>query len=327
MRELVIRADAGPKIGLGHVMRCLALAEGWQDAGGNVTFASANAPDPVVARFRCSGVAHVALTARHPDPRDAKETGALDGGWIAVDGYHFDDAYRASLRQAGHRVLAIGDAAGGIGVADAVLNQNGGASYEFPLALVGPRFALIRREFAPFRPREISADGALRRIVLTFGGSDEDNATGRILRALGRVVPRNVVVSVLVGPLNPHRRALEQFAGAAAFPVTLEEGSDPAPVLAAADLAITAAGSTCWELCYMGVAMVAIVVANNQLPVAQALRDAGAAVVATVDDVPRCVGSLVTDAAARRKLADAAHTLVDGRGAERVVEALWSAGR
>lgn len=325
MSRLVVRADAGPGIGLGHVMRCIALAQAWSESGGDVVFATAGAPPPVAERLRAEGFGLVGVPARHPDPRDLGAVEPLlppPTSWIAVDGYHFDDAYREQLRRTGARVLSIGDGGAPIRAADAVLNQNGGAEYDVPLPLVGPGYALIRNEFRGLRRGDDGLRRPVRNLLVTFGGGDDANHGGRIVADLAGRVPDDVHVLVLVGTLNPHRTELERIANAAPFRVDLLDGADVAAAFEQADLVVTAAGSTCWELCYIGVPMVAVVVADNQQAVAAALAAHGAAEVAGVETAADAAAALAHDDVLCASLAAAAQTLVDGQGAARVVAAL-----
>ena len=105
MKPLVIRADASTRIGVGHVMRCLALAQAWQEAGGEVTFVSALDSPEIKSRLTAEGIAVSPLTARCASRQDATETGdygrRLGADWIVVDGYDFDAAYHHALKRQG----------------------------------------------------------------------------------------------------------------------------------------------------------------------------------------------------------------------------------
>ena len=112
-RNLLIRADAGPEIGTGHVMRCLALAEPWLQAGAHVTLVSAHLPTLLAKRVQDSGVKLLSQPAVPGSSADAKELAQLavkqKADWIVVDGYHFDADYQRTLKNAGQRVLFFDD--------------------------------------------------------------------------------------------------------------------------------------------------------------------------------------------------------------------------
>ncbi|MCB9727163.1 MAG: hypothetical protein H6746_01635 [Deltaproteobacteria bacterium] len=163
MSRLLIRADAGPAIGAGHVMRCLALAEAWQRAqAGPVTLAAVDLPPALGQRLReagwswrrCLGPAGGAA-----DLRATSELACSSADACVIDGYVFDRGFQHALRQLattlvvddGHRVDGFD--------CDLLLDQNLGASEAWyaPLApdaerLLGTRYALLRHEFLDAAP-------------------------------------------------------------------------------------------------------------------------------------------------------------------------------
>ena len=113
LSTLLIRSDASIAIGTGHVMRCLALAQAWRDAGGNVTFAMAEATPSIEARLRIEGVNVVRLPVPPGSTEDSARTCDLarqeNAAWVVVDGYQFGSAYQTALRAAGLKVLFVDD--------------------------------------------------------------------------------------------------------------------------------------------------------------------------------------------------------------------------
>ncbi|MGH9226790.1 MAG: GNAT family N-acetyltransferase [Acidimicrobiales bacterium] len=293
MRSLVLRADGGPGIGVGHLARCLALAEAWVDRGGVATLVSDSPPPHWARRFRSEGV-----EVRAPG------TSPLGGDWVVVDGYHL-----GSVRpEAGCRLLVVDDhgQAGTAEGAHLVVDQNLGATagpYGGARDVrLGPRYALLRREFR-LRRDEVQRD-------------QPDHATRLVVAIGGAPVQRDtqMVTTALADPRLAH------------FTVTRLEGvDDVASVLAGADLALSGSGSTSWELCCMGVPAVLVPLAANQAPLAAALARAGIALAATRDDdLAGLVADLAHDPARRRTMAGRGRALVDGRGARRVVTRMVS---
>lgn len=337
---MLVRADAGLDIGAGHVMRCLALAQAWRDRGGPVAFAVSSLPPPIEPLLAAEGIDLLRLGEPAGGAGDALRTAelaaAIGAAWVVVDGYGFGVAYRRALRQSGVRLLLIEDVEGERGEADVVLNPNAHAAPLVsesaegpPRLLLGTAYAPLRREFRRFRgwSRSIADPGA--RILVTMGGSDPDNATLTALQAIEQLGRPGLEVRVVVGPANPHRAVLAREAGAGRCDVRLEPPSMAMPDLMAwADLAVTAAGSTCWELAFMGVPMVTVVLAENQLRIAESLSAAGAAVSAGRAGAlePRAlaaaVDATVSSREIREQMSRRGRSLVDGLGAERVTEEL-----
>jgi len=327
-RTVVIRADGGQAIGLGHVTRCLALAEELIDRGMTVTFLTRTPERPVLERMeraRC-GVERL---------DGSEEPSALGGraAFVVVDLYGVTPAYQEAIRSAGARLLVVDDVARSPVVADLLLNQNLGveaATYSVAphtRVLLGPRYALLRRAF-----RGATASPAVPiRLLVTMGGSDPHNATTRVVEAL-EDVRGEFALDVVVGPSFVHDAALAAAAGRASHAVAIHrDPPDLAALMGRATLAVSAAGSTCWELAHLGVPAVVLVLADNQAGVAAGLAAAGLAVsVGPVTPFPAGplaarVEALLADAEARRRMAAAGRTLVDGRGAARVAEALCPA--
>ncbi len=342
--SLLVRVEAGAQGGTGHAMRCLALAQAWQDAaGGPVRFLMTSCGEGLAARLRREGIEVESLEAVPGSEADAARTLAAAraalASWIVVDGYWAGSAYARSLRGQGPAVLLVDDLGeAGPYTADLVLNQNLYAKPEMyaeraphTALLLGADFALLRREFAAYRsfPRTIPEEA--RHLLVTLGGSDPADLTRLAVRALAGLAG-SAEIRVLVGPENPRADALREEAGKAGLSRSLLFGvEDVAGLLAWSDLAVTAAGSTCWELAFLGVPALTIAVAPNQKPIAESLaragiaRDLGWHAGVSEEALARAVVDLARDRAARTRLSDAGRRLVDGAGAERVVRRLATA--
>jgi UDP-2,4-diacetamido-2,4,6-trideoxy-beta-L-altropyranose hydrolase len=338
---LLIRADASAAIGAGHVMRCLALAQAWQDAGGRAVFVRAGDASPIDRRLAAEGIEVERLAGAPGSAADARETEAvarrLGARWVVVDGYHLGDEYERALKEEGLHLLAVDDCGhAGHGWADLVLNQNIHARAGLypdrgrsPRLLLGPRYALLRREFRAWRNCERAVPERAGRLLVTLGGSDPDNATLRVLRAVQEVNLDGMETEVLAGAANPHREALERAAGASRGSVRLTYDAQDMPArMAAADVAVAAGGSTSWELAYMGLPSLVLVLAENQRENAAGLAAAGIAV--NLGEAERLEGprlaeelrGLAMSRARRQEASRRGRRLVDGQGAVYVVRAM-----
>jgi len=336
-RLLVIRADASAAIGSGHVMRCLALAQAWQASGGTVRFASAELPPALEQRVRagnheCSGIAAPRGTAD-----DAAATIALAqvhaATWIVADGYCFDAAWQRLIKDAGLRLAIVDDYGQARRYhADLILNQNLEASASLyadrePGArlLLGCQYALLRRDFVGCPPPQRRFDAPATRVLVTLGGGDPENITAKVVAALGRLT--GIEATIVVGGSNPHLAAIRTSVAAAGHRLVVDAADMPA-LMAWADVAITAAGSTSWELARMGLCAIQLVIADNQASIAAALASAGATVnlgdARVVDEktIADRLTELLADSVRRQHMSVCAAQLVDGHGAARVAAAL-----
>lgn len=336
---LVIRADASVAIGTGHVMRCLALAQAWQDAGGRAVFAVAEVPPAIRARLVAESCEIVTVSATAGTTEDAGQTIALaqklQSTWIVVDGYQFNADYQRALKAAGLKVLFIDDYGHAPPYsADIVLNQNVCASAELYVdretqtrLLLGPRYCLLRREFAAWRgwKRKIASTG--RRVLVTLGGSDPDNVTENVVRAIWAA--SEFEATVVVGGSNPHLRKLRELVRDPTSRVRLVENISNMPELIGwADIAVAGAGTTSLEVCFLGLPALLVVLADNQRLVAEELSRRGVAVnlgEGAATEAHILAGQLTKLAASpetRKAMSERAQELVDGRGAERVTAIL-----
>jgi len=339
---LLIRADAGTQMGTGHVMRCLALAQHWRDAGGEVMFVTACDTPALLERLNAESSA---LLEPGADP--ASEADALDlvrlarrhgAVLIALDGYHFSPDYQRAVKTAGIPLLLFDDEGNRPDYfADLLLNQNAHARQELygerargARLLLGTQYALLRREFSSRVGEPRSIPRQADKLLITMGGSDPDNVMEKTIRALSACRTKPSEVRALVGAANPHRQSLEAAVADSGVAVKLEEPTeDMAEIMAWADFALTGAGTTLWELAFMGVPFAMLELVDHQRKVAAAVDAQGAGVnlgwhaSLTPPDVAGALQTLLHDAGRRRAMSEAGRRLVDGLGPARVVTAIW----
>jgi UDP-2,4-diacetamido-2,4,6-trideoxy-beta-L-altropyranose hydrolase len=337
---LLIRADASLAIGTGHVMRCLALAQAWQDAGGTASLAVAVLPDALLPRVTSEGVSLCRVHApQHGSPEDAAQTVAharqLSAEWVVIDGDRFGSDFLAAVRAAGFRVLLIDDFADRESFpADLIVNPNLGEDGEpyrrrgatAPL-LTGPAYVLLRREFKQGTPAgEIRQPG--NRILVTLGGSDPENLTPQIAGALSSCP--DLQVTVIVGAGYDNAEELGKLNAANLRVVT--NPPNMAQIMKEHDQAIIAAGGTLWELLAMGCAVLSYSRNIVQARVVQTLAQRGAVIdmgeTRHFDPakLAASVKELVNSRLARERMTSLGRVLVDGLGPKRVVEAAWRSG-
>jgi len=342
VKQLLVRADATVAMGTGHVMRCFALAQVWQATGGTVTFLSRCESPALRRRVRDEGIRLASPPAVHPDPRDWEATARLvkrlKPDWLVLDGYHFDTGYQQAARDAGVRVMVTDDLVHWPRYhADVLLNQNLGAgklSYNCDpdtRMLLGPRYALLRTEFLEWRRRRRRIPKQARKVLVTMGGSDPKNVTLKVIRILKRVPVVGLEAVVMVGAGNPHLDVLKaevQQPGVGGRGPGIRFAHAPenvAELMAWADLAVSAGGSTCWELVLMGLPSLVLVVADNQRGVAAALDTAGAARRTTLRRLRADIADILGRVNERRSISERGREMVDGGGGRRVVTRLKAA--
>ncbi len=339
----VFRADASAELGGGHVMRCLTLARALESLGWRCAFA-VNAAAPAIVP---------ALAERKPLILDdtAEGTAAAlrrnwPGGadWLIVDHYGIDGAVETGCRGWAGAVMAIDDLADRRHDCDVLLDQTFGRRAEDYAGLVpedcrlltGSAYALLRPAFAAARAGSLTrrqAGDGLRRLLVSLGATDPENHSRDVLEGIARSGLR-LAVDVVLGAGARHLDDIR--ARCAELPQQAElhvDTADMPGLMARADLAIGAAGTSTWERCCLGLPSLLVVIAENQRRIAEAVSAAGAAELLSGrrDGLAERAGTalrrLAAAPAALREMSAKAAAICDGRGGDRIGLALAAPGR
>jgi UDP-2,4-diacetamido-2,4,6-trideoxy-beta-L-altropyranose hydrolase len=337
---LLVRADAGVAIGTGHVMRCLALAQTWQDIGGRAVFAMAGMTSAIAARLAAESCHIVPIASAVGSSEDASQTVAIateqKADWIVVDGYQFTAEYQGILKAAGFKLLFLDDYGHASNYfADMVLNQNVSATEALYASrepgvrlLLGPRYCLLRREFSVWLDWKRKVAPLGRRVLVTMGGSDPENLSARVVEGLVRVRLEGLETIVVMGGSSPHSELLESADSPGKSISVRRDVTNIADLMAWADVAISSAGTTCWELCLLALPALLTDVAENQTAVAHQLARRKCAIYLggprdfSAQQLADQLEELLRSTEMRQDLSSRCRELVDGRGAMRVVAAM-----
>ncbi|UCH78503.1 MAG: hypothetical protein JSU81_00725 [Candidatus Coatesbacteria bacterium] len=330
MDTIWFRVEGGATIGLGHVGRILALAQEARRGG-------------LACRFALGGdaAARAFVASRGFDDVDAvPETmeeevrflvAAVGEAPLLTDLRGKDPAFYRRLREAGVRVCALDDMGEPL-VAEIVVNGDIAPSFAQYEELWPPQRFLLGTKYIPLPPgyeeEPPAADDAARdRLLITFGGSDTADFTRRALEALAAVDP--LPVDLVLGPAYPF--GAEARAAAAESPHAIDlhaPASDMLPLYRRARLALAAGGITQFELLSQGVPTISVPHVAREEAESEAFAQAGAAVtypereLRTGGAVVAAVRELWEEEERRRALAAAGRSLIDGRGAARILEAV-----
>lgn len=336
---MLIRADASVAIGIGHVMRCLALAQAWQDAGGEATLVAAELPDSLLPRFAANKIPVLRIDVAPGTSDDARcliaQASQLKPKWIVVDGDRFGCDFLQSIRDSGSRVLLIDDYADRPTFpADMIVNPNFGADSESyrnrgfaGAVLAGPRYALLRREFRQPYQRQVRPRGD--RILVTLGGSDPENLTSQIARALATCF--DLQVTIVAGGAYANKRQLIDEVGRRAKLVF--DSQEMPQLMVEADIAISIDGGTLWELLSLGCGVLSYARTAGGAYLVTCLAkqamivDMGEISYFDSAKIVPAVRQIAESISTRQRMASQGQALVDGLGAKRVVEMLQQSDR
>lgn len=350
--RVLIRADASPTIGSGHIARCLTLARVLRGQGSHVAFACRCLPGHRLAALRAEGFETFALPERYAaeDPQQAIESmlpwqadidalaavleGHAEFDWVIVDHYGLDHQWQTAARQWAPRIAAVDDLATRRYSVDLLLNQNLSGLHENyrPLlpagcrTLLGPRYAMLREEF---RCPAIEIKPTARRVLVNFGGFDAARQTHHAMLALADFP--ELQVDFVAGADNPAWAQMQALSETRPNWRLHSFVSDFYQRMTEADLFIGAGGGTSWERAAMGLPTICIAVSNNQQANGEVMAAAGAHVFmgareqVSVEQLRDAIGFVTGNRYLRQSLAERSRRLVDGRGAERVAVALAGA--
>ncbi|BCN92694.1 UDP-2,4-diacetamido-2,4,6-trideoxy-beta-L-altropy ranose hydrolase [Thiomicrorhabdus immobilis] len=355
--KLVFRTDASITIGTGHVMRCLTLAKALAKKGADVQFICRDHVGNLIAKIRQEGFIVRTLNTRssHSEQTESKEAPrlfhsewlgvtqqqdandchsileAIQPDWLVVDHYAIDQAWQKALKPNYQNLMVIDDLGDRQHICDLLLDQNYGATADKYQSLVpehckilaGAQYALLRPEFAKWRQVSLKRreyEQKVKSILITLGGVDPDNYTGKILHQLAKTeLDPNLEITVIMGATAPHFETVKQQAESMNVKTRVKTNViNMAELMANADLAIGAAGATTWERCCLGLPTIQLVIADNQRQIAQALaKDNAIKLLVNIQELP---GLVKTAKDWKSAVFHTCKNLTDGLGCQKVIE-------
>ena len=308
--SVAFRVDASIVIGTGHVARCLALANVLKSRYCRCRFICRDLPGNSIAFIRASGFDVDVLPSPVGPPtgserdydqlagvswqQDAKETKGIlaeqETSWLILDHYSFEKKWERAARTKTTSLMVIDDLADREHEADILLDANLGRRNEDYLALVpdscriltGPKFALLRPQFGQQRAAAIAnrVDRKNRNVLVFMGGIDLSDATSQIMRLIMNIKPHGIErFKIVMGESAPALDKVKAMARGMPIPCdVLVNVKDMDRLMSEADVAIGAVGITNWERCSLGLPSLLLTIAENQIPAARAMAEAGAAI-------------------------------------------------
>lgn len=314
-------------------MRMLALAEAWRERGGSVTFAGTFSAE-LAKRAEAIGCSTRLRDERVDDAAWTVEQLTIEShDVIVLDGYRFPIGFQRAVRRTGAALLVVDDnGENGAYDADWILNVNPHATNEMYARrnadaelLLGTSYVLLRRAFRVHEPVPEPA-GRARKVLVTFGGADPPDATSLVVAALSSIPEIEVVV--LVGVANPRATAFQSKEGL----TVMRDVVDVAQVMTSVDLAVCGPSTTCWELGHLRVPTATMIIADNQISIADALKKTGATCALgdarqtpSLLQIRDALSTLINSPEARKNLVARMSLVSDGLGVERLVSRLREA--
>ncbi|MDR3491457.1 MAG: UDP-2,4-diacetamido-2,4,6-trideoxy-beta-L-altropyranose hydrolase [Gammaproteobacteria bacterium] len=355
--NIVFRVDSSHVMGIGHIMRCMALADVLRDKGHNVDFICRDMPGNYIFALKDKNFTVIELPY---DIRLQKQLRVLSQyqqwlgeskevdlqqtlsylakmkqiDWLVVDHYGIDDNWEAACRPYVKKIMIIDDLADRAHDCDLLLDQNYSADSmnryvglvtDYCKKLLGPYFALMRPEFNEARKKIINRDGKVERLMVSLGGTDASNGTQKVLEAIYLSKCSSLQVDVVVGAASQHKNEIQKWCEDHQNYHFHYGAKNMAEIMGNADLAIGAGGGTTWERCCLGLPSLVIQTANNQEELikqgvsANIIEYLGDLGNLSKDKIAQRLNEIIADPEQLIMMSQAGMALVDGLGVNRVV--------
>jgi len=329
--NIVFRVDSSDQMGVGHLMRCLTLANELQQQNHKITFICRELMGNLISLIKYPLLVlpkddsfqfddlylNWLGVAQEQDARQTIKVIPKNTDLLIVDSYALDEEWHQKLRYHTNKIMVIDDLADRQFDCDILLNQNLGSQKEdyqdkVPdniKLLLGCNYALLRPEFAEFRDQALKKrknTKKIKNILVSVGGSDTENLTHEILQSLDGF---NVVV--VLGETSPYNDMIKSYAKERNIEVIVN-ANNMAELMLDADLAIGAGGSTSWERCCLGLPTLLYITADNQRKIVEELEKLSATII--VKNLKDDLQIMIDNFGLWQSISDKAKNICDGKG-------------
>ncbi len=292
--RVVFRVDASLQMGIGHVMRCLTLAQILRESGAKIKFICRKHDGNLINNIEIRGFQVVGLevsnntsnrleyaswlgSTQQQDAEDCIEILKSEKtDWMIVDHYAIDEEWQRIIMPYCKNLMSIDDLADRKHLCDILLDQTFGRQgldyknlvSESCTMLLGTQYALLRPEFSQWREYSLKRrqKSQFKQLLVNMGGVDVNNITKEILNEISKCdLPNDINIVIIMGSTAPHINSIEVMVRNFPYHVEVRAGvHNMAEIMANSDLAIGATGTTTWERCCLGLPTIQLVIAENQ---------------------------------------------------------------
>ena len=337
---IFIRADSGTKIGYGHFIRCIALADTLKK-NFKINFISRSLEGSLISDIQDKGFGifrFYSNSEKINEKNDAQKTISLikkhsgQKNILIIDNYQLSKKWETYVKPFVHKLIVIDDLPNRSHNCDLLIDQNlhtkvnglyKGLIPSNCIKLIGPKFSMIRKEFRMMRKSVKPRTFPIKKILVSFGGSDIENQT---LVALNSIKKMNgkINVDVVVGKANKCKKTLKIFCNKNKHFTYYEQIDNIADLMLSSDLSIGSSGSTTWERCSLGLPAIVSISSNDQRDIANSLSRKKCII--NLGDVKKLKESSYINVITNLKKNDLRNmsknsmSLVDGNGTQRILK-------
>ena len=284
---IFIRVDSSTKIGYGHLIRCLALADTLKKSF-KINFICTNLNGNLISQI-CKKKFEVfrfnTKSQRINVKKDAEKTISIikkhrnKKSLLILDSYILSQEWENRVKPYVKRLIVIDDLMDRKHSCDLIIDQNLHTQMNslytksVPkncVKLLGPDYAILRNQFIAQRKYARIRSLPIKNILVSFGGTDNENHTLHALTSLKKL-NSDVNVNVVTGTANIGKKIIKNFCKKNFNYNYFEQVENMAKLMQIADLCIGSSGTTTWERCCVGLPAIAIVASNDQKDIASAV--------------------------------------------------------
>lgn len=356
---IVFRSDSSNLIGSGHVMRCLRIAKKFKKLGKKCLFVCSDYKNSLRKKIEQSGfevklikkskktffkVHENTLEHSHwlasTQEYDAEKTINIINKykieWLIIDHYAIDHIWEKKLRPYVKKIMVIDDLADRIHNCDLLLDQN--LVYNFKKRyknliskkcnlLLGPKYALLDSKYSKLREKDFLRDGEIKRVVIFFGASDQNNYTQLAITAILNLNIKSIFFDIVMSKKSIFFQQIKKILKINKNIKIHDSIPNLANLIFKADLAIGAAGSNTWERCCLGLPSIIISSGINQIKIAESMHKNGAAIVISAKadlqkEIMKSFLFLYQNKKDYLKMSKKALSICDGKGINRLFSKL-----
>ncbi len=354
-KQIFVRVDSSTLIGSGHLRRCLTLAQELRNANAHLTFICRQQVGSFHSEVNEAGFGLILLAEPMrsdgtgyagwlgvDEPEDAHETVTAIGDSrcdiIIVDHYAIGKDWHDIVRKVAHEIVVIDDLANRTLGCDVIIDvaPADAARYDALIQkgarkLLGPDHALIAKPFFQQSRKLHAKRGPVSNVLIAYGASDNNNDTLGAIDGVRAALGSSATIHVVLGGHAPHLEIIRKRVASDPRLFLHIDTDKMAELMANADLAIGAGGTMSWERAYLGIPSMVSITAENQRITAEALAEAGCAILLPAGHILRnsiehVTAALSCNPGILQMMATAAMNMVDGKGVKRISAMLLAPG-
>ena len=285
-KNLFIRVDASPEIGIGHIMRCLTLAQELKNNFDKIIFLTRKDSGDFTETIMKNEFEVIFIPTNNDSDiiKNLIATYTKNKNYLLIDHYDIDSAFELSLKNTFEKIFVIDDLANRYHNCDLLIDQNyyRDLNHRYKklipndaITLLGPKYAIIRSEFRSVNKKIIKKNLRIKKILVSFGGSDPTNECKKTLDALCSIENSQFEIIVVAGIYNHKFEQLQKLYEKYSSIKIYRHVNDLSRLMLDSDLFIGAGGTTTWERFYMGLPSIVTIISDDQKESIEFLSDMG----------------------------------------------------